>query len=206
MATATESSTADGWDESTLTQPSSLLYNVHTPFQHLPTETCRKAAQRLALPVGLLLLNLDGNMNIGMSIRTAAVLGCSDVWVVGKRAYDRRSEVGARNYINVHRIKEIEDPNIFFTELGWQPILVEQGGTAVEDYKFALTSASKPIVFFMGSESHGIPQSWLISLTTAPRLSISQYGLIRSLNVSAAASIILYEYTRQWRKARLVTL
>ena len=202
------STSESGWDESTLTQPSTLLYNVHTPFQHLPTEVCREVAQRLALPVGLLLLNLDGNMNIGMSIRTAAVLGCSDVWVVGKRAYDRRSEVGARNYINVHRIKEIEDPNTFFQELGWQPILVEQGGTPVEDYKFPLTSSTKvkPIVFIMGSESHGIPSTWLSSLTTAPRLSISQYGLIRSLNVSAAASIILYEYTRQWRKARLITL
>ena len=202
MATTTES----GWDESTLTQPSTLLYNVHTPFQHLPTEVCKKAAQRLALPVGLLLLNLDGNMNIGMSIRTAAVLGCSDVWVVGKRKYDRRSEVGARNYINVHRIQDIETPATFFEELGWQPILVEQGGVAVEDYKFPLTPSSKPIVFIMGSESHGIPTSWLTSLQTAPRLSISQYGLIRSLNVSAAASIILYEYTRQWRKARLMTL
>ena len=209
MSTTTESTTSEsGWDESTVTQPTKLLYNVHTPFQHLPTEVCRQVAKRLALPVGLLLLNLDGNMNIGMSIRTAAVLGCSDVWVVGKRAYDRRSEVGARNYINVHRIKEIDDPNTFFQELGWQPILVEQGGTAVEDYKFPLTptAKAKPIVFIMGSESHGIPESWLTSLTTAPRLSISQYGLIRSLNVSAAASIILYEYTRQWRKARIVTL
>ena len=205
MAITTESSES-GWDDTTLTQPSTLLYNVHTPFQHLPTEVCRKAAQRLALPVGLLLLNLDGNMNIGMSIRTAAVLGCSDVWVIGKRAYDRRSEVGARNYINVHRMKEIQDPATFFAELGWQPMLVEQGGLPVEDYKFPLTPSTKPIVFIMGSESHGIPQQWLSSLTDAPRLSISQYGLIRSLNVSAAASIILYEYARQWRKARLVTL
>jgi tRNA G18 (ribose-2'-O)-methylase SpoU len=204
MSASTESET--GWDESTLEQPTKLLYNVHTPFQHLPTETCRVAASKLALPVGLLLLNLDGNMNIGMSIRTAAVLGCSDVWVVGKRAYDRRSEVGARNYINVHRIKEIENPNAFFEAIGWQPMLVEQGGAPVEDYKFPLTPSAKPIVFIMGSESHGIPQSWLTALSAAPRLSISQYGLVRSLNVSAAASIILYEYTRQWRKARMNSL
>lgn len=203
---ASDSSNSDGWDESTLEQPTKLLYNVHTPFQHLPTETCRIAASKLALPVGLLLLNLDGNMNIGMSIRTAAVLGCSTVWVVGKRAYDRRSEVGARNYITVHRIKEIEDPSRFFDSIGWQPILVEQGGLPVEDYKFSLTSATKPIVFIMGSESHGIPASWLAALSDSPRLSISQYGLVRSLNVSAAASIILYEYTRQWRKARMNSL
>lgn len=202
METTTE---ADLWDDSTLAQPTKLLYNVHTPFQGLAPEVTTTLAKKLALPVGVLLLNLDGNMNIGMSIRSAAVLGCSDVWVVGKRCYDRRSEVGAKNYINVHRLKEIPDPKAFFEEIGWQPILVEQGGSALEDYKFPLTSSAgpaKPIVFIMGSESHGIPETWLTNLSDSPRLSISQYGLVRSLNVSAAASIILYEYTKQWRKAR----
>jgi tRNA G18 (ribose-2'-O)-methylase SpoU len=193
------------WDSTTLDQPSKLLYNVHTPFQALPTERCSKIAQALALPVGLLLLNLDGNMNIGMSIRTAAVLGCSDVWVVGKRAYDRRSEVGARNYIRLHRLSEIPDPRAFFEEQGIQPILVEQGGQALEDYTFD-TKCDKRIVFIMGSESHGIPEDWLRALHDVPRLSISQYGLVRSLNVSTAASIILYEFTRQWRKARKALL
>jgi tRNA G18 (ribose-2'-O)-methylase SpoU len=34
-------------------------------------------------------------------------------------------------------------------------------------------------------------------------VSISQYGLVRSLNVSIAASIVMYEYMRQWRGMRL---
>jgi tRNA G18 (ribose-2'-O)-methylase SpoU len=192
------------WDDSTLSQPTKLVYNVHTPFQALAPEVTKEISRKFSLPVGLLLLNLDGNMNIGMSIRSAAVLGCSDVWVVGKRCYDRRSEVGAKNYINVHRLKEIEDPKSFFETIDWQPILVEQGGSPLEDYKFPFTSSSstKPTVFIMGSESHGIPETWLKNLSDAPRLSISQYGMIRSFNVSAAASIILYEYTKQWRKAR----
>ena len=206
MESVTHPTETELWDESTLKEPTKLLYNVHTPFQHLSTEATKEIAKKLALPVGLLLLNLDGNMNIGMSIRSAAVLGCSDVWVVGKRCYDRRSEVGAKNYINVHRLKEIEDPKTFFDTIGWQPILVEQGGSALEDYKFPVTTSStgsaKPVVFIMGSESHGIPETWLTNLSSSPRLSISQYGLVRSFNVSAAASIILYEYTKQWRKAR----
>ena len=207
MESVTHTDDSALWDHTTLEQPTKLLYNVHKPFQALAPEVTKDIAKKLALPVGLLLLNLDGNMNIGMSIRSAAVLGCSDVWVVGKRCYDRRSEVGAKNYINVHRLKEIEDPKTFFDTIGWQPILVEQGGSPLEDYKFPITScigpgAVKPTVFIMGSESHGIPHSWLTNLKDAPRLSISQYGLIRSFNVSAAASIILYEYTKQWRKAR----
>jgi tRNA G18 (ribose-2'-O)-methylase SpoU len=54
----------------------------------------------------------------------------------------------------------------------------------------------------MGSEAHGIPPEWLRSLCMAPRVSISQYGLLRSLNVSIAASIVLYELFKQWRELR----
>jgi tRNA G18 (ribose-2'-O)-methylase SpoU len=35
----------------------------------------------------------------------------------------------------------------------------------------------------------------------APIVSISQYGVMRSLNVSVATGIVLYEYARQWRKS-----
>jgi tRNA G18 (ribose-2'-O)-methylase SpoU len=34
----------------------------------------------------------------------------------------------------------------------------------------------------------------------APMISITQYGVMRSFNVAMASSIVMYEYTRQWRK------
>lgn len=186
-----------------------IKYNVHKQFQDKPNEWVCEVAHKLALPVHLMLYNLDGNMNIAMSIRTAAVLGCSDVWVIGRRKYDARPEVGSKNYIRVHKIPILEDPAAFFAELGVQPILVEQGGTALEDTNFKpffsknnINSNSKPVCFIMGSESHGIPRETLRNLAAAPRVSISQYGMVRSLNVSIAASIVIYEYLRQWRSAR----
>ena len=33
-----------------------------------------------------------------------------------------------------------------------------------------------------------------------PIITISQYGVMRSFNVAMASSIVMYEYTRQWRK------
>jgi tRNA G18 (ribose-2'-O)-methylase SpoU len=180
-----------------------LKYNVHTVFQSKPTEEVGQIAKRLALPVHLLLLNLDGNMNIAMSIRTAAVLGCSDVWVVGRRKYDARPEVGSKNYITVHKVDSISDPAAFFRAQGIQPILIEQGGTPLEEFKFKpYMRSGQPVCFVMGSESHGIPKEWLKNMRDAPRITISQYGLVRSLNVSIAASITMYEYLRQWRQLR----
>lgn len=173
-----------------------IKYNVHSCFQEKTKEDLKKISSALALPVHLMLFNLDGNMNIAMSIRTAAVLGCSDVWIVGKRRYDARPEVGANHYVNIHKTDFITPS--FFEEQGLQPILVEQGGTALEEMSFKPYFKTK-VCFIVGSESNGIPTEFLDAMKGTPRVSISQYGLIRSLNVSIAASIVLFEYLRQWR-------
>jgi tRNA G18 (ribose-2'-O)-methylase SpoU len=197
------SSSSEEWDESRLKEPTLLKYNVHTPLQQLPVDSIQSLSKGLALPVCLMLYNLHGDMNIAMSIRTAVILGCSDVWVVGRRRYDRRPEVGARNYIQVHRLKEL--PQNFFEENKLLPIFLEQGGTPIEDFSFKPYFPGRiqegwKVVFLVGSESFGIPTELIKSLN-APCLTISQYGVLRSLNVAIASSIILYEYTRQWKKS-----
>ena len=176
-----------------------IKYNVHTPFQSESPERLKQISQKISLPVHLMLFNIDGNMNIAMSVRSAAVLGCSDVWIVGKRKYDARPEVGAKNYINVHKIDKIH-PEFFFAENNLEPFIVEQGGIALEDMKFK-PYFEKSVCFIMGSESHGIPPEFLERMNRVPRITISQYGLVRSLNVSIAASIVMYEYLRQFRLA-----
>jgi tRNA G18 (ribose-2'-O)-methylase SpoU len=180
-----------------------IKWNVHTSFQHFPPERLTEIAHDLAVPIQVMLVNLDGNMNIGMTVRTAAVLGCSDVWIVGQRRYDARPEVGGKHYVRVHKVGELADPAAFFEERGIQPILVEQGGEPLEDMSFKhLLRKQKPVCLIMGSEAHGIPKEWMKSLCMAPKVSISQYGLLRSLNVSIAASIVLYELFKQWRELR----
>lgn len=194
----------DLWSDERLAQPTLLKYNVHTPLQGLSTEKVQAIAQATALPLTLMLFNLNGDMNVGMSIRTAAILGCSDVYVVGRRKYDRRSEVGAKHYIRIHRHKII-DPS-FFAENKLIPIFVEQGGHALEEFSFKTflpgrLPAEFKVCLVVGSESFGLPKSLLKSLPDAPLISISQYGVLRSLNVSIAASIVLYEFSKQWRNS-----
>ena len=194
-----------GSDTSNSSRLSIIKYNVHTCFQDKEPEELKRIATALALPVHLMLFNLDGNMNIAMSIRTAAVFGCSDVWIVGRRRYDARPEVGAKHYIKVHKEVEI-DPLTFFQENSLQPILVEQGGTALEEMNFKpyIKNTEKlPVCFIMGSESDGIPKEFLEVMKDQPKVSISQIGMIRSLNVSIAGSIVMYEYLKQYRKSKL---
>ena len=140
-------------------------------------------------------------MNVGMILRTAVVLGVSTVYIVGRKRYDARSTVGAKHYLNLHFLPMIEDPLTFFHEHGLQPLLLEQGGEPLESFSFRSyikESSSKIPCIVLGCESKGIPKSWL-DAKLGPTISISQMGVLRSLNVSIAASIVLYEYMKQWR-------
>jgi tRNA G18 (ribose-2'-O)-methylase SpoU len=191
------------WDTSRMEEPTLLKYNVHTPLQSLPVEKVKKVAQATALPLALMMFNLNGDMNIGMSIRSAVIYGCSDVYVVGKKRYDRRPEVGAKNYIKFHRHQSITPS--FFVENRLVPIFVEQGGTPLEDFSFKPFLPQKllegwKVCLVVGSESFGIPMEEFKDLK-APILTISQYGVMRSLNVSVATGIVLYEFCKQWRQS-----
>ena len=189
------------WDSSSIDKPNFFKYNVHSYFQAMPKERTKRISQQLSLPMRLCLLNFDGNSNIGMSIRTAAVMGASHVYVVGKKQYDKRSVVGAQNYVNVNRLSWTDDPVGFFDSEGCQPILIEQGGTPLEEFVFT-PYLDKPIVFIMGSEGNGVDKTWIGKLKGVPRITISQYGMVRSLNVSIASSMVMYEYCRQFRKSQ----
>ena len=184
-------------------EPTLLKYNVHTPLQGLPVEKVKEFSAKTALPLVLMMYNLNGDMNIGMSVRSAVIYGCSDVYIVGKKRYDRRPEVGAKNYIKFHRVPTITPS--FFMENKLVPILVEQGGTALEEFSFKPYLPHKllegwKVCLVMGSESTGLPME-LFKELKAPIVTISQYGVMRSLNVSVATGIVLYEYCRQWRKS-----
>ena len=197
------SSSDELWDTSRMTEPTLLKYNVHTPLQGLSVEKVKQISAKTALPLTLMLFNLNGDMNIGMSIRSAVIYGCSDVYLVGKKRYDRRPEVGAKNYIQFHRYLTITPS--FFVEHKLVPIFVEQGGTALEEFSFKPYLPSKlvegwKVCLVVGSESFGIPMETFKDLK-APIVSISQYGVLRSLNVSVATGIVLYEFSNQWRKS-----
>jgi tRNA G18 (ribose-2'-O)-methylase SpoU len=89
----------------------------------------------------------------------------------------------------------------FFAANNLQPFLIEQGGIPLEEMNFkpCIRGPMTPC-FIMGSEGHGLSDEFMkIMKPIAQTLTISQYGLVRSLNVSIAASIVMYEYLRQMR-------
>ena len=175
-----------------------IKYNVHDIFQRMDNDKVKTISLKMSLPAALILFNVDGGINISMAIRSAAVFGFSDVYIIGRRKRDKRGDVGACNYIRVHQLETIDHD--YFTKNNLNPIIIEQNGQPLEetDFQSYFPNSKTKVAFIVGSEQEGVPE--YIKIKSIPIITISQYGVMRSLNVAIAASIVMYEYTRQWRK------
>jgi len=137
-------------------------------------------------------------------------MGCSKVYIIGKKSFDKRTTVGAEHYIEIEYITEgvrgadhnrtIETFDLlsFCKEKNIHPILVEQGGQNIEEFSFyQYIRGDKHPCFVFGSESNGLPKH-ILDLSI-PRISIPQLGPMRSLNVSSSASIVIYDYIKKYK-------
>lgn len=175
--------------------PKLTPFNVMTELQHLSVEELRTVASIKQLPYAVALANITGDLNTGIIIRTACVMGAQRVFVFGKKKYDRRSTVGAHNYIETVYFESTHDTTPFdwldamqtIRVNGYTPVIIEQGGAPL--YEFDPARIATPVCLVVGSEETGIPRS---VCDTELCYTIPQPGVLRSLNVSTAAGIAMW--------------
>ena len=184
-----------------INETASRHYNVADEYKDNTVEENRAICNKQSLPFSIAVMSVAGDLNIGMMMRTASLLGASDFFIFGRRKYDKRSTVGAQNYINVHRypmdVKSLHD---VCQDTGYQPVFIEQGGLTLPLTEGEWNRMPTKPMFVFGSESDGIPEDIIYTFPYAPIISIPQRGVLRSYNVSSAMSIVTWEATR-----RLVT-
>ena len=191
-------------------------FNVRDELKGCTIEELQAVCKNDRLPFSIGLLNVTGDLNIGVSIRTALLLGASDFIIFGRRKYDRRSSVGAQNYIKVHRVDGLNADMSFnlhafwdtMTALNYFPVFIEQIPTtnhAYGLYDTTLQQVSWRLIFerfgrtrypclVFGNESTGIPLTLLNS--GQPIIEIPQRGVLRSLNVSASMAMVTWDIVK----------
>jgi tRNA (guanosine-2'-O-)-methyltransferase len=184
--------------------PKLTSFNVISELQHLSVEELREIAKSRQLPYAVALANITGDLNTGVIIRSACVLGAQRVFIFGKKKYDRRSTVGAHNYIELMHFESHTEtePFIWSESLqiirvnGYTPVLIEQGGAPLFD--FAPSQSASPVCLVFGAEDTGIPRDVCQSELC---YTIPQPGVLRSLNVSTAASIAMWHTMMELTRA-----
>lgn len=140
----------------------------------------------------IVLDHLKPTYNIGKIFRSAEAFGARKLHLIGIDYFDPAPGMGAFKWVPAVFHNEFYPCYLELIQNGYTPFILEPGkGTPVMETDMPAKSA-----FIFGHEEYGI--SFEPDLfPEIQRLTIPQYGKSQSLNVSVAASIILYEYTRQ---------
>lgn len=182
-------------------------YNVRDEYKNNTVEQNQFICHlnRRTFSVGC--INVTGELNIGMMIRSACLMGAENFYIFGRNKFDKRSTVGAENYINIQQFV-YEDPtdmdeqvyqdviNLYLDK--HEIILCEHGGDELGEFAWRHCGFKEKYspLFLFGSESHGLPKSLGENLDFY-KVSIPQVGVLRSFNVSAAMNIILWDYIKE---------
>jgi tRNA G18 (ribose-2'-O)-methylase SpoU len=177
-------------------------YNVADIYKNNTYEENVEICQNDRLPFSVGLINVAGDLNVGMCIRSACLMGASNFYIFGRKKYDKRSTVGAEKYINIvqynYEAPLHADQHILrdLLTLDHHILVCEQDGFELGTLECELTYnnvKNKDPLFLFGSESHGVPD---IIANRFTKISIPQRGVLRSYNVSAAMNIMCWDYLR----------
>ncbi len=138
-------------------------------------------------PFAILCSNLANDFNISTTIRNNNAFLAQEVFIYGKKKWDRRGAVGAHLYSRIQHLSAEEDLDKIkgYTWIGIDNI---EGAVPMDTYIWP----EKTLMCF-GQEQIGLP-SEIIS-RCQDIVYIKQYGSVRSLNVGTASGIAMYDYT-----------
>ncbi|MDR2466342.1 MAG: 23S rRNA (guanosine(2251)-2'-O)-methyltransferase RlmB [Prevotellaceae bacterium] len=160
-------------------------------------ETVLEDLQQRAVPPLLLLLDgITDVRNFGAIVRTAECAGVHAVVVPAKGAAPMNADAmktsaGALNHVPVCRVPSLKTAALLAKSYGLKiAAATEKTGTVYYEANLAA-----PLALIAGSEESGISKNNLALADECVKIPL--HGKIDSLNVSAAAAIILFESVRQ---------
>jgi tRNA G18 (ribose-2'-O)-methylase SpoU len=136
--------------------------------------------------------HLKPNYNIGKIFRSADVFGAREVHLIGIDFFDPAPAMGAFKWVPARFHSDFRGCYDALLASGYTLYTLEPGrGRPLNHTRLPTQSA-----FVSGHEEYGLS----FDPADYPRLkalTIPQCGLTQSLNVSVAASVVMYEYLRQ---------
>lgn len=155
------------------------------------------SAARSEPPFLVLLDGITDPQNLGAILRTCEAAGVHGV-IVGERATaplartTAKASAGALEHVAVARVKNL---GMAVRHLKEQGLWVASAHAGEEDKSLYETDLTGPLLLVLGDEGKGVSKQ--IRGLSDMLVSIPMSGKIESLNVSAAAAVLLFEVRRR---------
>lgn len=166
------------------------------PYQDL-AEILDKVEAASRIPFILILDRVTDVRNFGAIVRSAECAGVDAIIIPNKNSAKISSDAlktsaGALYHIPVCRVVNLKK---IVRELKFQRGIYVYAATEKAEKYYTGMDMTQPVAIIMGSEDKGIDDE-LLNIAT-DRMKIPQKGQIESLNVSAAAAVLMFEVVRQ---------
>jgi len=160
----------------------------------------RRAEYRSGLrPMAIASWNTTKEHNVGSLVRTAHAAAAAEVVLVGDRDWNVEAARTAQLYTTVTKVADLAAFREHLAARNWNLVAVELDDRAVNI--FDAEYPDRPC-FLLGAEVGGVPEALLVEAGLV--VQIPQWGLVPSLNLAVAGSIVLYDYlSKEHGKGRL---
>ncbi len=133
--------------------------------------------------------NITKEHNVGSLVRTAHAAAAAEVVLVGEREWNVEAAKTSELYTTVTQLADKESFRKHLESRRWNLVAVELDSRAVN--VFDAEYPERPC-FLLGAEIGGVPGELLDDAELV--VQIPQWGLVPSLNLAIAGSIVLYDY------------
>jgi tRNA G18 (ribose-2'-O)-methylase SpoU len=137
--------------------------------------------------------NWQHDMNIGSIVRSANAFLADTVHIIGRRRWNKRGAMVTDRYQHVVHHPDVEAFTAWAAGEGIPIIAVDNVGEAVPVDRAQLPERC---VLLFGQEGPGLSDEALAA--ASGHIEITQYGSTRSINASAAAAVVMYEWCRRY--------
>ena len=166
--------------------------NVADHYKHLTTEEIIQSLESKRGNYSILLLNIEYDNNVGSIIRTANAFGAKEIILYGRKKFDRRASVGVEFYMNFRQLSHFNEIDPILSEFDHIIALENNINFKTTPISKFVWEKDKKTLICIGQEGSGLPIEILEKCNGF--VEITQKGSVRSLNVSAAAAIVMYDY------------
>jgi tRNA G18 (ribose-2'-O)-methylase SpoU len=140
-------------------------------------------------PFAVAAWDITKDHNVGSLVRTAHAVAAEEVMLVGERDWNVEAARTAELYTTITHLPDIDAFRHHLSSRRFQLVAVELDRRAVS--VFDASYPERPC-FLLGAELGGVPDELLAEADLV--VQIPQWGLVPSLNLAVAGSIVLYDY------------
>lgn len=172
--------------------------NLVDEFKGLEVEEIRQQLDLRRNSFATMILNIDYDLNIATIVRTHNAFCGSEIFYLGRRKYNRKGCVGTYLYENIHHFPTLEEAKAQIpSDYTWIGIDNREGSVPISDFVWP----AQPLIV-LGHENSGLDFLPELPYHCTSIVMIPQLGSVRSLNVSVAAGIAMYDLCnkRGWLK------